>query len=155
MGWKAGVITFLGDFCKAIVAVLLCKFILGDTLYGFYAGIGVVVGHNWPVFLQFKGGKGIAATVGVLFAIDPKIGLIIVVIMATIIGISRYVSLGSVIMAISIPILMSFFYISKVEYIILGIVLMIFALYRHRANIKRLLSGTENKLGYNKNIKKK
>lgn len=152
MGWKAGIITFFMDVFKAAIGVLVCYLIFDDILMGYYAGVGVVIGHNWPVFLGFRGGKGIAATIGLLMAVDIKIGLIVIGIMAIVIFISRYVSLGSILMVISIPILMAIFYTDRPQYIVLGVILMIFALYNHRANIKRLLNGTENKLGHNKNL---
>ncbi|MCT4544188.1 MAG: glycerol-3-phosphate 1-O-acyltransferase PlsY [Vallitalea sp.] len=150
IGWKAGIVTFIIDVCKAALGVYICTLIFKDTLMGYYAGVGVVMGHNWPVFLGFKGGKGIAATIGLLLVVDIRIGLIVIGIMAIIIGISKYVSLGSITMAISIPILMAIFYIDSPQYIILGTILMIFALFNHRTNIKRLLSGKENKLGHKK-----
>lgn len=152
VGWKAGIITFIMDVCKAVIGVLICSIIFDDVLMGYYAGVGVVIGHNWPVFLGFRGGKGIAATIGLLLTVDIRIGLIIIALMAIVILISRYVSLGSILMAISIPILMTIFHSDTPEYIILGAILMISALYNHRANIKRLLNGTENKLGHKKNL---
>lgn len=152
MGWKAGILTFFMDLLKAAFGVYLGNLIFGDMLYGYYTGVGVVIGHNYPVFLGFKGGKGIAATLGLLLAVDWRIGLIAVGLMAVIIFISRYVSLGSVIMAISIPILMAVFYTDQWQYIVLGAILMASALYTHRANIKRLLRGEENKLGHKKNL---
>ncbi|GKX31734.1 glycerol-3-phosphate acyltransferase [Vallitalea longa] len=155
VGWKAGIITFFMDVCKAVIGVLVCSFIFDDVLMGYYAGVGVVIGHNWPVFLGFRGGKGIAATIGLLLAVDVRIGLIIIALMAVVIFISRYVSLGSILMAISIPILMAIFHTDTPEYIILGVILMISALYKHRANIKRLLNGTENKLGHKKDLSEK
>ncbi len=150
MGWKAGVITFLADFLKAVLAVLLCKALFNSNILGFYAGLGVVIGHNWPVFLNFKGGKGIASTLGLLVATDWRVGLIAIGIMGIVIGISRFVSLGSILMVISVPISMYFMHTNEIEYLIVGLILMGSALYQHRENIKRLLSGSENKLGKKK-----
>ncbi len=152
MGWKAGILTFIMDLLKAAIGVYIGNLIFGDMLFGYYAGVGVVIGHNYPVFLGFRGGKGIAATIGLLITVDWRIGLIAIGIMTVIIGISRYVSLGSIIMAISIPILMAIFHTDQWQYIVLGCVLMVSALYTHRANIKRLLRGEENKLGHKKNL---
>jgi glycerol-3-phosphate acyltransferase PlsY len=148
MGWKAGIITFIGDFFKAVIAVRLCMAIWSDSsaIAGLYAGSAVIIGHNWPVFLNFKGGKGIASTIGVLLALDFRIGLIAAGVLAITIFISRYVSLGSIVMAISIPVLFIIFS-PHYENILLGVFLMSSALYRHRSNIKRLLSGAESKLG--------
>lgn len=149
MGWKLGLLTFLGDFLKAITAVLVVSYLYDSSLAGLYAGIGVVMGHNWPIFLKFKGGKGIASTIGMLYGVDWRIGIFVMLIMIIVIGISKYVSLGSILMAVSIPILM-YVFVGKVEYVIAGSVLTVFALYRHRSNIKRLMAGNENKLGHKK-----
>ncbi|NLP46149.1 MAG: glycerol-3-phosphate 1-O-acyltransferase PlsY [Epulopiscium sp.] len=148
LGWKAGFATFLGDFLKGILGVLVCKMIWPETnsLAGLYAGLAVVIGHNWPIFLGFKGGKGIASTVGALLAFDWRIGIILIIIMICIVGITRYVSLGSIVLAISIPILMIIFYPKEHEFIYIAITFMLFALWRHRSNIKRLINRTESKL---------
>lgn len=152
LGWKFGAITFIGDFTKAILAVVVTSLIFDNPIAGFYAGVGAIIGHNWPVFLKFKGGKGIASTLGVAMAVNPIIGLILMAIMAIVIYVFRYVSLGAIIMVIVFPILAFLFHGEQIEYIILASILMVFALYRHRANIKRLLSGTESKIGHKKNI---
>lgn len=152
MGWKFGALTFLGDISKAVIAVLLTSYLWHNPLAGFYAGIGTIIGHNWPIFLKFKGGKGIASTIGVVLAVDYRIGLYMIAVLAITILISKYVSLGSVLMVITIPIQMYIFHKAETEFIILGLILMAFALFRHKSNIKRLLSGTENKLGHKKDI---
>ncbi|NLK97039.1 glycerol-3-phosphate 1-O-acyltransferase PlsY [Defluviitalea saccharophila] len=154
MGWKSGIITFIGDLLKGILAVVICKLIFPDQVAaGLYAGAAAVAGHNWPVFLKFKGGKGIATTIGILLAFDYRIGIICAVIMAVVIFITRFVSLGSILMAISIPILFSIFWKTNYELMILGVFLMGSALLRHRTNIERLLSGKESKLGQRSNKK--
>jgi acyl phosphate:glycerol-3-phosphate acyltransferase len=150
MGWKLGALTFLGDFLKSIVAYFLTALIFESSIVGIYAGFGVVVGHNWPVFLKFKGGKGIASTLGLIYAVDYRAGLIMTLIMFLIIYATKYVSVGSLIMAVSMPILFYYFKAYNLEFLIVGIILMIIAIFRHLANIKRLLKGTENKLGSKK-----
>ncbi len=152
LGWKLGAVTFFGDIAKAVIAVIVARALFDDPLAGFYAGFGAIIGHNWPVFLKFKGGKGIASTVGVLLAVDPVIGLICMAIMAITIGITKYVSLGSVLMAVAVPILMFVWHRDSWEYVLLGLFLTVSALYRHKDNIKRLLSGSENKLGHKKEM---
>lgn len=152
LGWKAGVITFLGDLLKAVIAVFVCRALFPDMslLASLYAGIGVIMGHNWPFFLKFKGGKGIAATIGTILAVDLTIGLIVAAILVVTLLITRYVSLGALLLTASIPILFAIFYNGYANYfeiIGLGLLITIFAFIRHRANIKRLLSGTESKLG--------
>ncbi|NLL71061.1 MAG: glycerol-3-phosphate 1-O-acyltransferase PlsY [Epulopiscium sp.] len=149
LGWKAGLATFIGDLLKGIIGVTICKLIWPEMslLAGLYAGAAVVAGHNWPVFLGFKGGKGIASTVGAMLALDFRIGLILILIMVCIVGITRYVSLGSIIMSLSIPILLIIFYPNEKEIFFVGTYLTLSALLRHRSNIKRLLEKKESKLG--------
>lgn len=150
LGWKLGALTFFGDIAKAVIAVVIARVLFDDPLAGFYAGFGAIIGHNWPVFLKFKGGKGIASTIGVLLAVDLRIGLILMGILAITIALTKYVSLGSILMVVAIPILMLIFHRDNWEFILLGLLIMISGLYRHHANIKRLLSRTENKLGHKK-----
>lgn len=150
MGWKLGALTFLGDFLKSIAAYVITSMIFGSMNAGIYAGFGVVLGHNWPVFLKFKGGKGIASTLGLIYAVDYRAGLIMTLIMALVIYITRYVSVGSILMAIGMPILFFVFKEHNVEFLLVGVVLMVIAILRHAANIKRLIKGNENKLGSKK-----
>ena len=102
LGWKAGIITFAGDLLKAVFAVLLVKLIFHGT-YGadtkvleLYAGFGTVLGHNFPCYLQFRGGKGIACTTGVILAVCPPAVICCAVGFLIIVGITRYVSVGSI-----------------------------------------------------------
>ena len=159
LGWRAGATTFIGDMLKAVIAVSIARFIFADSpcsmLYGMYAGLGVVLGHNYPFYLKFKGGKGIASSVGLMLAIDPVIFLTILAIFLVIFLTTKYVSLGSLICML----------VFAVELIIMGqtgkygvatnclyemygvaIVLTALGWWRHRANIQRLLKGTENKI---------
>ena len=152
LGWKLGALTFIVDILKAVLAVILSSNLLNDPLAGFYAGVGVILGHNWPVFLKFKGGKGIASTIGVMLAVDYRIGLIMIAVLAIVLVISKYVSLGSILMVIAIPIFLTVWYPEQKEWIIIGIFLMLLALFQHKTNISRLLTGTENKIGHKKNL---
>ena len=159
LGWKAGVITFLGDCLKCVLAVIVVKLLFADSasikLLTLYAGLGAVLGHNYPFYLKFKGGKGIAATVGLVLTVNPWMFLSIAVVFITIMLTTQYVSLGSiVIMALfAIEVIwygqMGGFNLSGMElyeFYIIVIVLAILAWVRHGANIKRLLNGTENKI---------
>ena len=120
----------------------------------YIAGVAVVVGHNFPVFFGFKGGKGVATSLGVILLLDWKIGLITLVIALAIMAVSKYVSLTSVMAALVFVIIQIVVMIATDSFditrficvVILGGLLII----RHRANIKRLLNGTENKLGSKK-----
>lgn len=145
-GKKIGILTFLIDIAKGIIAILIAQYIMGEQ--GRYiAALFVVIGHNWPVFLNFKGGKGIATSLGVLFVLNYKLGLIVLVIGVLVIAVSKYVSLGSIVGSVSAPF---------VSYLLLGtvydylfyttLILAFLSIFRHRENIKRLIKGNENKL---------
>ena len=111
-------------------------------------GLGAIVGHNWPVFLGFKGGKGIATSLGLIFTLFPKIGAILVVCGIIIIAATRYVSLASLVGSIMFPILVAVFNYDLI-YVIISIVIAVLAIYRHRSNIERLINGNENKINFN------
>ena len=116
-------------------------------LLSLYTGLGVVIGHNYPVWLKFQGGKGIAATAGAIVAIDPLIipfGLPIFVIT---VALTRYVSVGSLIIAIMFPTWIAIRYPGQVHMLIVALAYTVLAFIKHSSNIKRLFNGTENKLG--------
>ncbi len=158
LGWKAGVITFIGDFLKCVVAVACVRLIFGGnselSLYSLYAGLGAVLGHNYPFYLKFKGGKGIAATVGLILTVNPIMFLTVAVIFFAIVLLTQYVSLASIIIMIVFGIQVfaygqwGGFQLDKpqlYEFYIIVLMLILMACFRHRANIKRLINGTENK----------
>jgi glycerol-3-phosphate acyltransferase PlsY len=109
------------------------------------ASLAVMTGHNYSIFLNFKGGRGVATGAGIILAITPLILLMAVTIFAIIVVTTQYVSLGSIIAALSIPLLMLVFKQSA-SVIVLGFVAAIFVIFRHKPNIKRLLDGTESKI---------
>lgn len=148
LGVKAAAVAFLGDLLKGTAAVLIGKQ-LGGSYGEIVAGISVVLGHNWPVFLKFKGGKGIATTIGLMIPIDPIMVLLIVAAGVMLIVITRYVSLGSVMGVLIYPIAMIATR-KPLEYIIFSIILSAMAVFKHRSNLERLLKGTESKLGQKK-----
>lgn len=165
LGWKAGVITFLGDCLKCIVAVWIAWMILGKShvrmfeLLAMYAGVGAVLGHNFPFYLHFKGGKGIAATAGILLAVNPRVAIVAYLTFIVIVVITRYVSLGSIVLVIMFAVGMviqgevfgtTLTPPERYELYGLSLFLMLLAIYKHKANIKRLLNGTENKLSFSK-----
>lgn len=144
LGPKPAAIAFLGDILKGTLAVLIGRYIGGS--YGeLIAGIFVILGHNWPIVLNFKGGKGIATTIGLMIPIDPIMVLFIVIAGVILISITRYVSLGSIAGVSICPIAMIVTH-KPMEYIIFSLILSAIAIFRHRTNIQRLLRGTESKL---------
>lgn len=162
LGWKAGAITFLGDCVKSILAIILVKLLFGEAFDGdvkvleMYAGLGAVLGHNYPCYLKFKGGKGIACTAGVIIAVCPAAVPVCLTVFLLCLWLTRYVSLGSILMAILLFIQVLLFNAYGIlgveeEYIlefnILTFVFSAMAIIRHRANIVRLVNGTENKFG--------
>ena len=164
VGKKAAILTLICDILKGVIAVLVA-FIIGkisknvdQALLVQIAGILVVVGHTFPIFFEFKGGKGVATSLGVLLIINWKIGLICLVFALVIMALSRMVSLGSIGAAVLFPVLTLFIHsnyivqATGIKYIVFGIILAAFVIFNHRANIQRIANGTENKLSFkNKN----
>jgi len=161
LGPKAGLIVFLGDFCKSLIPCLLVRFIFRDNVslsyvYMLYIGLGVVLGHNFPFYLGFKGGKGVASTAGIIVALDIRIAAVCLVVFILIVAITRFVSLASIFVMI-IFIGMSHMLVktnygftdgsSPMEFRLLIVIIGFLSIFMHRANIKRLLNGTENKIG--------
>ena len=148
LGVKAAAVTFIGDGLKGVLVVIIGGMIAGVN--GQYlAGAFVVIGHNWPVVLGFKGGKGIASTIGVMAIIDPMLLLPVLASAIAVLLITKYVSLASVLGITVFPLILIITGQSA-EYILFSIVLWAMAIYRHRENISRLLKGTESKLGKKK-----
>lgn len=160
MGAKAGAITLLGDALKAVIPILFVRYIFFSNysyaeLLSLYTGLGVVVGHNYPIWLKFKGGKGIAATGGAMAAFDPLIIPVGLPLFVLIVAITRYVSVGSLFVAILFPIWITIRHPGDLHMLIVTLVFMALAFFKHRSNIKRLFNGTENKIGQRVKIENK
>lgn len=146
-GVKIGLIVFILDILKGILASAI-----GNYLWGYngalIAGISVVLGHNWPVFLKFKGGKGIATSLGVVLYLHWPTALICSIVGFLVIAVTRYVSLGSMVATALLPILGSIikrpFHFG---FFLTSLLLALMAIFRHRSNIERLKNGEESKLG--------
>lgn len=146
MGAKLGIFTFLLDILKGVVAVYVGRFILGE-IGGLIAGLSVVIGHNWPIFIGFKGGKGVATSIGVLFTLFGIIVLIPLIITLIIILISKYVSLGSLSFLVLTPVVYTITVKPfDMRYFLLSLTLAILGIIRHKENIKRLINGNESKI---------
>lgn len=163
VGKKAAALTLLADILKGIVAVLIA-FIVGKfvdanpAILVQISAICVVVGHTFPIFFEFRGGKGIATSLGILLLLNWQIGLICLIFALVLMALTRMVSLGSISAAVLFPILTIFIqnhYLVSGNYIIFGIILAGFVIFNHRENVKRIMSGTENKLSFKKKEEEK
>ena len=165
VGKKAAAITLICDILKGVVSIVIA-IIVGNIVKNLdrelllqIAGIAVVIGHTFPIFFGFKGGKGVATSLGVLLMSNWQIGLICLVFALVLMALTRMVSLGSCGAAVLFPVLTLFInqhYTVLTEgksgrvYFVYSVILAIIVLYNHRANIKRIMSGTENKLSFGK-----
>lgn len=145
LGPGPGVLVFIGDFLKGYLSARLGAAV-GNEFLAVLAGLAAMVGHSYPIFLNFRGGKVIATGVGVLMAFDWRVGLLAIAIWALVVAVSRYVSLASILAAISVPVLLILLQ-APTTYLIFGLVGASFAVYKHIPNIKRLRAGTEYKVG--------
>ncbi len=172
LGLKAGLITFFGDLCKAMLSMLLAWLLFRGTYPGgvmlleMYAGFGAVLGHNFPAYLKFKGGKGIACTAGFILAFYPPMAVLCLLLFIVVVAVTRYVSLGSILVMICFFVQLVVFgelgyleiaSVFKIEAYIVGALFAVMGIWRHKTNIKRLLTGTENKFSFSKsgNLEKK
>lgn len=172
LGKKAGLIVFLGDLFKAIIATVGVRIVMSNYypnevyLFIALAGFGVVLGHNFPFYLHFRGGKGIAATAGIVLGFaDPVIIVACLIVFVVAVALTRYVSLGSILMVTTFAGIYTASaicgrydfvkendtsLIAMIVSIVIVIMLALLAIYRHKANIKRLINHEESKLGEKK-----
>lgn len=146
-GIKIAAATFAVDALKGCIAVVIGRAILGEA-GGLIAGLSAVVGHNWPIFLRFKGGKGIASTIGVVLTVNYLSAIVCFFIGIIIVIKTRFVSLGSIIAMALLP-LVGLIIVRpfNLHYFIFTVILSVMAIFRHRSNINRLIKGEESKIG--------
>jgi len=146
-GKLPALITLLGDFLKGTTAVLLCRFFAGGgDLWEGAAGLSAIVGHVFPVFLSFKGGKGVATGFGVLAAYSPVNAVIILIVWLAIAVFTRYSSLAALTAYTALPVIAVLMDASKGKIVFLLLIALLI-IWRHASNIRRLLTGTESKIG--------
>lgn len=146
LGKKAAVITLIIDIGKGFVAVQI-GYLLSGAQAAMFCALAAFIGHIWPLLFRFKGGKGVAVAFGTILAINWQLALIALGIVALTVLITRMVSMGSVIAAVSFPIIS---YFLEKDFFWFGIVMALIMLYAHRSNIKRIINGEEHKLSFKK-----
>ncbi len=155
LGKGPAALTLLFDIFKGVICVVLAKlltstgWILDARLFVQIAAIGAILGHDYPIYYQFKGGKGVATSLGIIFAIDYRVGAVCLVFGLVIIAFTRYVSLASVTCAI-LFVIMSIFIKTTYMGFFSAVIIAGLLIYKHKSNIARLIKGTENKIGQKK-----
>lgn len=162
MGWQAGAIVFFADLAKAILPVIVARYLVGIPLIEVATGIAAVVGHNWSIYLGGKGGRGVSSAFGILLVTSPVVGLLSLAAFVGLVAATKYVSLGSVIGAVLgaallvaqvvagllMPVgVVRIFGAPSPLYIAFALIVAPIIIFQHRDNIRRLLTGTERKLG--------
>lgn len=145
-GWGPGLLTLIGDMGKGYLSVAVAQKAIGDERVMMMAGLASVLGHNYPLFLKLKGGKGVATGFGVLLGLVPMIGIITLILWGSVVGVWRFSSLGAIVCFALLPIIVHLFQ-REVSYVIFAVVLSLMILIRHRSNIVRLRQGVEPKIG--------
>jgi len=153
LGARYGALVLIADVFKGVIAVLLARYIIGSPMSEMAAGFAAVAGHDWSLFLKFKGGRGVATSLGGILPMTmwaPLAAVAGVVIFIALIALTRYVSLASIMGSLSAVVAMAVFMgMDRVpwEYLVYIVVVVALIIFQHRDNISRLLSGTESKLG--------
>ncbi len=150
VGAFPAVITALGDVGKGVVAVLVARALWHNEAAAVVAALAALVGHDWSVFLGWRGGAGVTTTMGALLALEPVATLVAALLGFPVIALSRYVSLGSLAIAFLIPLILlgkRLFFRGSWEHLAYGILAGGIIIFAHRSNIGRLLKGTERRIG--------
>ncbi|AME09598.1 MULTISPECIES: glycerol-3-phosphate 1-O-acyltransferase PlsY [Gemella] len=143
LGKKAGIIVFVMDVVKGIIAIFIPTLVIGRVEYLSIFGALAMIGHVFPIFANFRGGKAVATGSGVFIFLYPFLSMVMIVIFFATIFLTGYVSLGSILICLMSIIYLSIFEVGIDKYIM--ITMCIFVIYMHKKNIKRLLNGTESK----------
>lgn len=145
LGKGPGIAVFIADSLKGQAGVLLGLSLVGTPLAAVVGGLMAIIGHSFSIFLRFHGGKGVATSLGVLTMLMGDVTFMVFVLWLTIVYVTRYVSLGSVVAGALTP-LLAILFAYPMEYILFSVIAAILVIVRHRENIKRLMNGTENKV---------
>jgi len=148
-GKKLGIITLLGDILKGLIPVVIARATLDSHFWIGAVALAAFLGHLYPVYLKFKGGKGIATGLGAFLALAPLAAILSFLVFAAVVYKSRYISLGSLTATAAFPVLLALLH-SPAIYIPFAVVIGFFIFWRHRENIQRLMAGKENKFGAKK-----
>ena len=155
-GTKLALLTLLCDILKGVVAILIA-FIASEiwrdvdgTLLKYLAGFFAILGHTFPIFFEFRGGKGVATALGVLITLNWKIGLICLIFAVIIIAFTKMVSVGSILAAVLYPILTIFMSDFKFSTVLVSVFIALLVIFNHRENLRRIKNATENKLSFKK-----
>jgi len=150
-GTGAGAVALVCDILKGVAAVFIARYTIGTPAGEMAAGLATVVGHDWSVFIRFRGGKGVATAAGALFVMVPVAAAVTSGVFALVTALSRYASLGSLVGSASGVVLVGVFLatdlVEEMEYLIYTAAVVALIFVRHRENISKLLSGTEGRLG--------
>ena len=153
-GKKAAILTLFGDILKTALAALIGYLIMGKA-GAYVAGVGAVIGHTWPLYYGFKGGKGVATAIAMILCTEPLVALILLLIFVAIVAASKFISLGSIMGALMYPIILSNFAKIGLVEMICCFLIVILLVFNHRSNIMRLYQGKENKFSFKKSEKPK
>lgn len=153
MGPKWGFVTLCGDFAKAVLACAIAWWTIGTIEAAMLAGLTCILGHNWPIFFQLDGGKGVASSCGVVLMTFPVAGAISILVCIAVIAIWRYISLGSMVLVTVFAIIVTIFFAHGSWLIIVWAwIIALLCIFRHHGNIQRLINGTERKIGQKEKI---
>jgi len=157
VGKKVAALTLVCDILKGVIAVLIAMLVghiwkeLDTALLKYLAGFMAILGHTFPIFFEFRGGKGVATSLGILLTIEPKIGLICLIFAIILIALTKMVSVGSILAAILFPILNIFIgQNNNFGTITISILIALLVIFNHRKNIQRIKDGNENKISFKK-----